>query len=124
MTNEEKRYLYNLKQVLERAKNYSALSAIEELEKENKTLTKENDILVKDLGCETCTITDEYKELNAKIRELEEELAEQKAHCKAVDEVNVKLRCCGNCMNRGLNKDDISYPCCDCKHWRKNKSND
>jgi len=38
MTDEEKRYIDNLKQVLERAKNYSALSAIEKLEEENKKL--------------------------------------------------------------------------------------
>lgn len=38
MTDEEKRYINNLKQVLERAKNYSSLSAIEKLEEENKKL--------------------------------------------------------------------------------------
>lgn len=31
------------------------------------------------------------------IENLEKENAELKAHCKAVDEVNEKMKCCGNC---------------------------
>lgn len=95
MIDEGKRSLDNLKQMLERVKNYSALDAIERLEKENETLTKENDILVRDLGCETCSITDEYKELNAKIRELEEKNEKLKTEL-------MHLKGCEQCKDRPM----------------------
>lgn len=79
---------------------------IKHLEKENK-ISEE-------------IIIGEQQEIN----ELRKENAELKAHCKAVDEVNEKMKCCGNCINRGLNKDDISQPCCDCKYYSSNKKND
>lgn len=59
----------------------SKLERLKELEKENKL--KEEIII------------GEQQEIN----QLEKEIAELKTHCKAVDEVNVKLRNCFNCKN-------------------------
>ena len=36
-------------------------------------------------------------ETSKAIMEMRSRIAELKAHCKAVDEVNEKMKCCGNC---------------------------
>lgn len=58
---------------------------------------------------------------NAKLLHMYGECQKENEELKAQIE---KMKCCGNCINRGLNKDDFSYPCCDCKYWRKIKKND
>lgn len=56
-----------------------------------------------------------------RIAELKHEIDELKAHCKAVDEVNAKMKCCGNCKKIFIcQKADISgmgsFPY-NCKDW-------
>lgn len=50
------------------------------------------------------------------ISNLEKENAELKAQ-------NEKMKCCGNCVNRGLDK-YMSYPCTECRIWHREKLND
>lgn len=62
--------------------------------------------------------TAEYvQSLLDKITQLEKENAELKAHCKAVDEVNEKMRCCGNCKH--VYEDCVEKDCKQnkYKHW-------
>lgn len=47
-----------------------------------------------------CEVMKENEELKAQIEE-------QKAHCKDVDEVNEKMKCCGNCIN--FKEQEIRY---------------
>lgn len=67
MTDEEKRHIDNLKQVLERVKNYSALSVIEKLEEENKELSQRIKELEFDVW-EQKQFADIYKSNYEKIR--------------------------------------------------------
>lgn len=34
-----------------------------------------------------------------------------------------KLKCCGNCINRGLEK-YIAYPCSECRRWHRELDSD
>lgn len=45
-------------------------------------------------------------------------------YAKQLEEQIEKLRCCGSCRNRGLNKDRISEPCYKCKRWVKGEKED
>lgn len=58
---------------------------IKRLVKENEELKKENDILIKGLGCETCSIHLEYENLNNQIEELKAQIE--------------KMKGCSNCAN-------------------------
>lgn len=98
---------------------YKALeSHYEEIEEDAKIIAKENEELKAKLYSDSknvfAELNDETARSNAELLDLVEDL-------KAQIE---KMKCCGNCINRGLNKDDFSFPCCDCKYWRKIKEND
>ena len=49
------------------------------------------------------------------IGSLTDTIDEIKAHCKAVDEVNEKMKCCGNCKHEQDSNTD--YYCEDCKRF-------
>lgn len=59
-------------------------------------------------------------EMIEKNKELKAQIEEQKAHCKAVDEVNEKMKFCGNCGHNGSdseigeNGDYTDYTCIQC----------
>lgn len=59
-----------------------------------------------------------YKYKSNDVIELQKEIEELKAHCKAVDDVNKKMRCCGNCKH--VYKDCAKEKDCKqnkYKHW-------
>lgn len=97
---------------------------IEELEKENEELKKRcSDYAMQlkrfmkdeELSFMNCNprsrleILEENEELKEKIADLaaewNKERDELKAHCKAVDEVNEKMKCCQNCNHNGKPED-------------------
>lgn len=41
--------------------------------------------------------------------------------CERLEAQNEKLKCCGNCKNRGLEKYN-SYPCDRCKRWHRDET--
>ena len=58
----------------------------------------------RDCNCVICKyprgeVSAEYKDLVDMVDFLQKENAELKAHLKAVDEVNEKMKCCGNCKH-------------------------
>lgn len=75
-----------------------ALEYITDLEKENAELKKDKEWLDNTNNEQTIVIL----ELQAQIE---------------------KMKCCGNCKNRGLDK-YMSYPCTECKIWHREKTND
>lgn len=66
---------------------------LERLYKETKITYEEYSAIKARLGHLTLVI-ESYKQADV---EAEEIIAELKAHCKVVDEVNEKMKCCGNC---------------------------
>ena len=49
--------------------------------------------------CINCEYANFIIDKDNQISKLQKENTELKAHCKAIDEVNEKMRCCGNCKN-------------------------
>lgn len=45
--------------------------------------------------------------------DLKKQVKELKLHCSAVDEVNEKMKCCGNCSHRHEHE-NVNLPCYDC----------
>lgn len=67
---------------------YKATKGVrDELEKENEELKEKlkNEI--------------SFNEQSETVKKYQEQIEELKAHCKAVDDVNEKMKCCGNCEN-------------------------
>lgn len=58
----------------------------------------------------------EYKALADMVNSLQKENAELKAHCKAVDEVNEKMKNCHNCKNF-IDKSYCITPCEEHSEW-------
>lgn len=50
------------------------------------------------------------------IGSLTDTIDEMKAHCKAVDEVNEKMKCCGNCKHNTIGKYAELY-CEECRFF-------
>ena len=59
-------------------------------QKENAELIQENNVFIKDLGCDTCDIHLQYFKLNQKIAELEKENAELKELLEACKQERVE----------------------------------
>lgn len=92
---------------------------IDNLKEQNKAILEDNDELNKWI--------DELKELHESdkkatallMQKWESERNELKAHCRAVDEVNAKMKCCGNCKKE-LNKPEplaVHVSCKKCKDY-------
>lgn len=95
MTGEEKSYLNNLKQVLERAKNYSALNVIEKLEKENagqKAQIEEQVKLIETQYAENRILGNNNATLIHRLDEQQEQIK--------------KMKCCGNCSYLRVDYDE------------------
>lgn len=73
----------------------------------NESLIKQKDEQIKQLS-------QRILEQQKTIESLSDTINEQKAHCKAVDEVNEKMKCCENCKNKKGWKGE--KPCLDCKY--------
>lgn len=54
---------------------------------------------IADLKIEKTILTKTVSRAGYRIAELKHEIDELKAHCKAVDDVNEKMKCCQNCKN-------------------------
>lgn len=88
-----------------------------ELEKENAKLKAENKQIIE----RERVVPEHYLiEMIEKCKELKAQIEEQKTHCKAVDEMNEKMRCCENCKHNGSdseigeNGDYTDYTCIQC----------
>ena len=121
-----------LRQDLEKFKKSERSTALllVESRKENKelktlvdSLTKENNELVKGLGCKTCDITSEYKDLNNKIKELEEVIRKTKRCCnckhhKTVDDIyGTVFVCTKDTKNDDISDEDRTQPESVCDNW-------
>lgn len=76
---------------------------------------------IADLKKEKAILTETVSRAGYRIAELKHEIDELKAHCKVVDDVNAKMKCCGNCKKIFIcRKADISgmgsFPY-NCKDW-------
>lgn len=109
---ESKEYIRYLKRQRQGGiqKQYNKISKIKELEEENERLKAEKQQMQEQVKK---IILDENAEIGdlrkivgmdwydvKEIEQLKADLEEARKHCKAVDEVNVKLRCCGNCKHK------------------------
>lgn len=69
-------------------------------------------------------LSDEEKtDLEKTIKELQLNL---KSKNDLVEELTMqieKMKCCGNCINRGLEK-YIAYPCSECRRWHRELDSD
>lgn len=90
-----------LKKQLERDRShdpvYRAYMTIDDYKSENAELRKQLEIANK--------IAADNPGLFIENCNLKAEIAELKAHCKAVDEVNAKMKCCGNCKHSDTDSD-------------------
>lgn len=74
---------------------YKALdSHYEEIEEDAKVIAKENAELKEKLKNEIS-----FNERSETVKKYQEQINELKAHCKAVDDVNEKMKCGGNCRH-------------------------
>lgn len=106
---EDKKTNTDLQSKINKVFDYIATKEIETAEKISE-LKKENAKLKADVeGLANINI----KAQNI-IAELKAQIEEQKAHCKAVDDVNEKMKCCENCKNKKGWKGE--KPCLDCKY--------
>ena len=123
---EENRKIDNLKQTLVRAKAYGVLDAIENLEKENAELKEKlkgfenGDVAWQ--GDMDATIKQNL-ELKAQIEQLSNDNHVLKTAFITQKEQIEKMKCCGNCINRGLEK-YIAYPCSECRRWHRELDSD
>ncbi len=80
-----------------------------QLEKTNKDCAKEildaigivsqRNLKIERLEKENAELKEIVSRSGYRIAELKHEVDELKAHCKAVDDVNAKMKCCGNCKH-------------------------
>ena len=54
-------------------------------------------------------LQDAYYEIYKELAEIKKENADLKAHCKAVDEVNEKMKCCSNCKHNYFDNEEIRH---------------
>lgn len=64
-------------------------------QEENKRLEKENE----ELKAQIEQLSNDNHVLKTSFIAQQEQIEELKTHCKAVDEVNEKMKCCSNCAN-------------------------
>lgn len=101
---------------IERANNsYSyGKSEIERLEKENEQLKADLDSY-KAFDSHYDEIEEDAKWIAEENAKLKADLEEAQKHCKAVDDVNAKLRCCGNCKHSCSTMK--CFNCVDLSNW-------